>query len=170
MHTPRPASYKDAGKQASFAIKCMCVSLLNPQACIQLAITNSRAHPKPLTQNLFDESMLTCSGQGYQNKRPACRTTQEFGCAVENKTAAIAQLGERQTEDLKVPGSIPGLGTRFDCHRCFWGCSVWKRHNAASSWPPSSNQIDAFAHVTSLWAWLFGLCNDTVPVELYRAS
>ena len=27
--------------------------------------------------------------------------------------AAIAQLGERQTEDLKVPGSIPGLGTCF---------------------------------------------------------
>ena len=25
--------------------------------------------------------------------------------------AVIAQLGERQTEDLKVPGSIPGLGT-----------------------------------------------------------
>jgi hypothetical protein len=25
--------------------------------------------------------------------------------------AAIAELGERQTEDLKVPGSIPGLGT-----------------------------------------------------------
>ena len=24
--------------------------------------------------------------------------------------ASIAQLGERQTEDLKVPGSIPGLG------------------------------------------------------------
>ena len=28
-------------------------------------------------------------------------------------SAAIAQLGERQTEDLKVPGSIPGLGTFF---------------------------------------------------------
>ena len=27
--------------------------------------------------------------------------------------AAIAQLGERQTEDLKVPGSIPGLGMLF---------------------------------------------------------
>jgi hypothetical protein len=27
--------------------------------------------------------------------------------------AAIAQLGERQTEDLKVPGSIPGLGIYF---------------------------------------------------------
>ena len=28
-----------------------------------------------------------------------------------SSSAAIAQLGERQTEDLKVPGSIPGLGT-----------------------------------------------------------
>ena len=27
--------------------------------------------------------------------------------------AAIAQLGERQTENLKVPGSIPGLGIIF---------------------------------------------------------
>ena len=26
--------------------------------------------------------------------------------------AAIAQLGERQTEDLEVPGSTPGLGSR----------------------------------------------------------
>ena len=26
----------------------------------------------------------------------------------------IAQLGERQTEDLKVPGSIPGLGKDND--------------------------------------------------------
>ena len=27
-------------------------------------------------------------------------------------TAVVAQLGERQTEDLKVPGSIPGDGTQ----------------------------------------------------------
>ena len=27
--------------------------------------------------------------------------------------ADIAQLGERQTEDLKVPGSIPGVGNLF---------------------------------------------------------
>ena len=27
--------------------------------------------------------------------------------------ASIAQSGERQTEDLKVPGSIPGRGTVF---------------------------------------------------------
>ena len=31
--------------------------------------------------------------------------------ARQSSTAAIAQLGERQTEDLKVPGSIPGGGT-----------------------------------------------------------
>ena len=30
-----------------------------------------------------------------------------------NSPAEIAQLGERQTEDLKVPGSIPGLGIIF---------------------------------------------------------
>ena len=38
-----------------------------------------------------------------------------------NSPAEIAQLGEHQTEDLKVPGSIPGLGTIvtrsfIDCH------------------------------------------------------
>ena len=27
--------------------------------------------------------------------------------------ASIAQLGERQTEDLKVPGSIPGGGIQY---------------------------------------------------------
>ena len=32
--------------------------------------------------------------------------------------AVIAQLGERQTEDLKVPGSIPGHGNSF----LFWFC------------------------------------------------
>ena len=43
-----------------------------------------------------------------------------FGCwVVASPTAAIAQLGERQTEDLKVPGSIPGLGSfGVACLRC----------------------------------------------------
>ena len=31
------------------------------------------------------------------------------------QVADIAQLGERQTEDLKVPGSIPGVGNFFAC-------------------------------------------------------
>ena len=35
--------------------------------------------------------------------------------------AAIAQLGERQTEDLKVPGSIPGLGM---LHAGRWGVNA----------------------------------------------
>ena len=37
--------------------------------------------------------------------------------------AAIAQLGERQTEDLKVPGSI--LGTCISCGSNFtkWPCT-----------------------------------------------
>ena len=34
-------------------------------------------------------------------------------CAFAEARAAIAQLGERQTEDLKVPGSIPGRGMYF---------------------------------------------------------
>jgi hypothetical protein len=43
-----------------------------------------------------------------------------FGChGFALPTAAIAQLGERQTEDLKVPGSIPGLGSfGVACLRC----------------------------------------------------
>ena len=32
---------------------------------------------------------------------------------IEHKSAEIAQWGERQTEDLKVPGSIPGFGSMF---------------------------------------------------------
>ena len=31
-------------------------------------------------------------------------------CFLNLITAEIAQLGERQTEDLKVPGPIPGFG------------------------------------------------------------
>ena len=33
-----------------------------------------------------------------------------FSFIVYFQLAVIAQLGERQTEDLKVPGSIPGRG------------------------------------------------------------
>ena len=39
-------------------------------------------------------------------------------------SAAIAQLGERQTEDLKVPGSIPGGGI-------FWPLQPMFLHIAA---------------------------------------
>ena len=39
---------------------------------------------------------------------------QYFGVPRRCSFADIAQLGERQTEDLKVPGSIPGVGNRSD--------------------------------------------------------
>ena len=39
-----------------------------------------------------------------------------------NLDASIAQLGERQTEDLKVPGSIPGRGT-FSPFCCVWSAT-----------------------------------------------
>ena len=35
------------------------------------------------------------------------------GIRIRFQPAVIAQLGERQTEDLKGPGSIPGHGTFF---------------------------------------------------------
>ena len=38
---------------------------------------------------------------------------------IGKQQAAIAQLGERQTEDLEVPGSIPGFGIL--CPRTFSG-------------------------------------------------
>ena len=36
-----------------------------------------------------------------------------FCLNTNHKSAEIAQLGERQTEDLKIPGSIPGFGNMF---------------------------------------------------------
>ena len=38
---------------------------------------------------------------------------QSYNICLHNASAEIAQLGERQTEDLKVPGSIPGFGISF---------------------------------------------------------
>ena len=39
--------------------------------------------------------------------------------------AVIAQLGERQTEHLKVPGSIPGRGILFYLRPCEFALSNW---------------------------------------------
>ena len=36
-----------------------------------------------------------------------------FSWIDSRRTAVIAQLGERETEDLEVPGSIPGHGIFF---------------------------------------------------------
>ena len=42
--------------------------------------------------------------------------------------AVIAQLGERQTEDLKVPGSIPGRVILFYLIPCEFALSNWNGH------------------------------------------
>ena len=44
--------------------------------------------------------------------------------------AALAQLGERKTEDLEVPGSIPGGGTIFEK---FTVPSLWPSGKASVS-------------------------------------
>ena len=46
---------------------------------------------------------------------PTSRTRSENHTSRPLAHAALAQLGERQTGDLKVPGSIPGGGTRSFC-------------------------------------------------------
>ena len=43
---------------------------------------------------------------------------------VTSLAAAIAQLGERQTEDLKVPGSIPGGGIKRNCSKLIFRFQV----------------------------------------------
>ena len=53
--------------------------------------------------NFFDVQSLTGSGDGQKKLDRDINRDNEC-------VAAIAQLGERQTEDLEVPGSIPGLG------------------------------------------------------------
>ena len=49
---------------------------------------------------------------GGRWKNIVCKKGEQKECVFAQ--AAIAQLGERQTEDLKVPGSIPGLGILLD--------------------------------------------------------
>ena len=56
---------------------------------------------------------LALASTVFQRIRAVSRTRPEnlSHQICEYLRAAIAQLGERQTEDLKVPGSIPGLGS-----------------------------------------------------------
>ena len=50
-------------------------------------------------------------------------------CPLYSTLAAIAQLGERQTEDLKVPGSIPGGGKLFFIFKVFLKTKVKRNCN-----------------------------------------
>ena len=52
--------------------------------------------------------------QELQCKWPNCNYAICIYAILLGVTAVIAQLGERKTEDLKVSGSIPDCGNRFD--------------------------------------------------------
>ena len=114
---------------------------------------------------------------------------------VWNKTsAAIAQLGERQTEDLKVPGSIPGLGiseniTPFLCvsqtafplapvvnargagtnriHQVGGGSTRQQRVAISYLPPPPYQQLNVF--VVCLWGALARSCGE-VQGDAYRRT
>ena len=60
---------------------------------------------------MFTEQIVFSSSYGLLCQTGNCDSfvTKAKECAT------IAQLGERQTEDLKVPGSIPGRGNLFLC-------------------------------------------------------
>ena len=62
------------------------------------------------------ENINKSGGHAYGSRRKMCpqKLRKHYtNLSAKMDTAAIAQLGERQTEDLKVPGSIPGLGIAF---------------------------------------------------------
>jgi hypothetical protein len=75
------------------------------------ALAHKAKHPK---LRIADAWSLSCSALSAPLAGAptalAPYTTHLTNIALGNLEAAIAQLGERQTEDLKVPGSIPGLG------------------------------------------------------------
>ena len=48
--------------------------------------------------------------------------------------ADIAQLGERQTEDLKVPGSIPGVGIALVAQSVEHGSNKPRVGGSSPSW------------------------------------
>ena len=69
------------------------VALVKPNLCLETSLATAEA-----------SSIVVIGTPGFESGNNLKQ------CAIAEARAAIAQLGERQTEDLKVPGSIPGLG------------------------------------------------------------
>ena len=70
-------------------------------------------------------------------------------------TAAIAQLGERQTEDLKVPGSIPGLGIL--AHSNVTCCASAPAMNATNHARTAGHALATGPRFTCASAWSSGM-------------
>ena len=102
--------------------------------CLSTQLT-LKIHNRLVMMSCLLRSSGTCSSVSFEldesapaaslNKSIIYPVQSQGGCCTESVSpernprfrmsseAATAQLGERQTEDLKVPGSIPGGGTDF---------------------------------------------------------
>ena len=108
------------------------------QPCVEsdeCAHRGTSAHPRGRREsnprpsgfgNVYTPMLVSPHRQYLGAPREECRTgentrtTRWSPIFQKSVSAAIAQLGEHQTEDLKVPGSIPGLG--IPCQG--WGLSA----------------------------------------------
>ena len=75
----------------------------------------------PVEPASFAKLLSACLGPAKQLRHRQLGKGASFvlrRCLKISASAAIAQLGAGQTEDLKVPGSIPGLGIIPDVTGC----------------------------------------------------
>ena len=79
-----------------FAAPCVCLFARQRLWCLATVLT------------IHDCWIFTLHESWSQCDQRKCG--RKTSLAIASAVAAIAQLGERQTEDLKVPSSIPGLG------------------------------------------------------------
>ena len=72
--------------------------------------------------NIKHSLWLGSGAHSAASKSSTCKATskKEKAGVGAKSMAVISQLGERQTEDLKVPGSIPGLGMLHAAQCCAW--------------------------------------------------
>ena len=88
-----------------------------------LMVENSLNHPaplKPLPPGPMNRARATSMAA-----RDGWRCDLYMRLAAKFGRAAIAQLGERQIEDLRFPGSLPGLGSFIlpsRAHAVAWDC------------------------------------------------
>ena len=66
-------------------------------------------HPLAFADNEIRSDSKKKNISKNENPSSGCASRVLFG--VRGRRAVIAQLGERETEDLEVPGSIPGHGS-----------------------------------------------------------
>ena len=80
--------------------------------------------------------------------------------------AAIAQLGERQTEDLKVPGSIPGGGTALVAQLVEHGSNKPRVGGSSPSWSMNGWMAERSKALVSGTSLFGGVGSNPTPVSL----